>query len=1654
MKHSFLKLSILSLLIIGVTGATALAHGPETYKELCKEKFLDAWFEDNQGKASGQCNPSKPPNIEAGITSKYGGTTKNYPFGLCYPSFNNYTDEIDKAFDTPTGMDPYGSQPPLFKDERNFFKVRKWTSNGQAQWVDYKDEQIIDYGETLTFMIYLHNDGDPCFNEGNTIPKNKFYSNWNTTSKNTKVKVSPSPETKISKPTTFEASIWSDNAVNSKGQIAPTKNDVVIRPKDNKEITLSYNVDSAAYTDYDQKWNYKEHDIKDTKSLFGSGMPLTTLLNGSPKVAEGVHFASEPYIGVIVFTVKAGEAPVVKTPMCKNLTGNLEPTNVNGKNGYKVNYTTQTEDGFIIPQITFHSSEKGTFYTGIDAASNKILFSEIGESKASVKNGVQVYFVPTNENKNIEITVDVDRIKSSITSTKVDGKKGYKINYENISQTKGIQNIILSTTSSGTFYRGNASAANKTLFTQLGSNNITVEEGEEIYFVPTFVERGAPSPTIFTAIDDACRTKFNISAKIKPALTECKNSTVTIKNIATQKEVSCTLNKEYSIEARFYEDETQKKEIESGRTVVLWNSTDPEGLFYNPLQYIFDFFAKNKKTQGIKGPVQGPNIMKYVGRGKVTAQLLEVDGNKHSPTGADLCSLSIPECDNACRELQITYNETPEVGKASRFQFKGTDIFGEALPELTQLLITKNTGGILTNNDNQSSETSLLTPLKSTVEIKGAEVIGKITAEISAQDPLYSAQCKDQITVQEPLTCKNIEVTVDGLSSPVIKAGNFYKMKAKSTFSTANPEAKITYSSTQGLFFVPKVTGQDAVDQSTLAFAINAASKVKTSITSNDAETTYDNQFLQINKEVIVQDNQVVIFLPFTDVTLENGINAITVKVTGRSEEECTQKLNIYPIDQVCKELKFKTFPEKFDPTKEMIIRLESSSLGDFNGELEFKTTNGKFYFPKKDSEIASIKTFSIEEASSGIIYTGGKYEDIIEIKAIGAMAGTCTYTFTNNPLEVTCESLELSKPSGTWKEEDIDNDKQEFILNVTTTPVGNAGSFKYKWQANGGEFKEALTDKPTNTLEDIDLEEKVSVTVYAIDSTGNVKNSCTLTKHIKTLEDEDATINKVVYDTQNKKWADTINVSGKREVNTAKGKFLTWLGSKYQYVTYLATLDPGTSRSAEVWEEELRNGYITASNTKKGKFNFVSIAVVAESNKGKKYAVYVDKDFKSDRYYNQAIDGKNDFKDFNHYSEKEEYFEKNYECGNNDSDEICIENIDQLESDFQKGQRIELGNLDSASKVHFIYQTQNDTAVTEEFCKSIIKKFQGCGEEFNNTINFTAYRKDNHSDELNTGKDSAKAIAICPYVLTRQGGDVFFHSALDTGIDVSACYKVENCEGPCIVREQSKKKKITSTGSSDIEDVILKTPTHDVCKLSNDPDSDLPSAYKDVLKNFSSSVCEFKADVAEIWTEKNINNSIKSNIEKIARFGLNKGSHNFKSPISVPFSNGVYVQEGGTLTIGGSNTFSVGSTEPAAQTYIVRNGDLVIKSNVIYNDQNVTPTKPKTIPSVAFIVINGDIKIDNSVTRIDAIIMSVDSENSGKGKVLSSQNSPTFDNILTINGSLIGDVANLFENRQAIGDPLKDQSSITIKYDERILLNTPPGLSELIDINQLKIAN
>ena len=147
----------------------------------------------------------------------------------------------------------------------------------------------------------------------------------------------------------------------------------------------------------------------------------------------------------------------------------------------------------------------------------------------------------------------------------------------------------------------------------------------------------------------------------------------------------------------------------------------------------------------------------------------------------------------------------------------------------------------------------------------------------------------------------------------------------------------------------------------------------------------------------------------------------------------------------------------------------------------------------------------------------------------------------------------------------------------------------------------------------------------------------------------------------------------------------------------------------------------------------------------------------------------------------------------------------------------------------------------------------------------------------------------------------------------------------------------------------------------------------------------------------------------------------------------------------------------PLTQTYVIRNGDLNINGNIEYKlDTSILGAFIlKQFPSAAFIVIDGDINIHEDVDRLDGVFIAIDTDDTDgieTGKINSKDNEISY-NQLTINGIMVGDVSNLFEQRRYVGNISNDEGSVTIKFSENFLLNTPPGLSELLDLTQLRVA-
>ncbi|MFA6917230.1 MAG: hypothetical protein WC285_00105 [Candidatus Gracilibacteria bacterium] len=482
----------------------------------------------------------------------------------------------------------------------------------------------------------------------------------------------------------------------------------------------------------------------------------------------------------------------------------------------------------------------------------------------------------------------------------------------------------------------------------------------------------------------------------------------------------------------------------------------------------------------------------------------------------------------------------------------------------------------------------------------------------------------------------------------------------------------------------------------------------------------------------------------------------------------------------------------------------------------------------------------------------------------------------------------------------------------------------------------------------------------------------------------------------------------------------------KFAKATYKVTFTPNGINSATIKEDKILN-------SGSGTFDLEGITIVEEKN---------------NRMETICNDELRDIKTGNTYK----LLNKNFQI---DSTPTCKDLLTQgnttplplqIQTSPISGENygFTIKNLNDVDKVFVFYEYKNNANLTQDICSKMTPP--DCGRVFKNTASFTSPgNHTGHSPEI-------KVTVLCPYVLTRESGDVFFHSELPNSTSIKTCSGIDDSTGLVLRPTREDTHDNINTGTSTAPTQTLRNPEHDICKLSNEETGTLPEEYQNTLKNFSSSVCEMQADVAKEWKEKYINEAIKTNITKLTRW-LTSATGDVTNP-SVA-STGIYYIKGHNLIIEGtsSGTFLIGgNTTPAAQTYIVEGGNLIINSNIVYNDSVFMLTNPKKIPSAAFIVIDGNIIIDKAVTQLDGIYMAVDTTGEEDGQINSGGQES--DKTLTIRGSLIGDIYDLFSNRKAIGtNPLANEGSIVVKYDERILLNTPPGLNDLIDIAQLRVA-
>ncbi len=411
-------------------------------------------------------------------------------------------------------------------------------------------------------------------------------------------------------------------------------------------------------------------------------------------------------------------------------------------------------------------------------------------------------------------------------------------------------------------------------------------------------------------------------------------------------------------------------------------------------------------------------------------------------------------------------------------------------------------------------------------------------------------------------------------------------------------------------------------------------------------------------------------------------------------------------------------------------------------------------------------------------------------------------------------------------------------------------------------------------------------------------------------------------------------------------------------------------------------------------------------------------------------------------------------ECDNNDDEE-----------DYKN---CYTGEIDEPGGVH-LYRVNDDIVITYEgrvesdLTDARCKEGTYCQETYNNRAEAEEMTymppnsdEDKPFDEDNTQSNESSVQIFCQYILSRASGDIFLENDLNTGVDIEKCSKYRSTTGIVITPTPEGPTKIPSTGAPGEQTIF--TIDHEICasgqagtlNTSATGDSALGDFYgQGVSQNLSSSICEVKTNTANAWKKETIVQGIEENKTRLSRWGGSNQELNVNT-IDPTDSTSVYHVVNNNIVVNNDYTLNDGD---GAKTFIVENGDLIIKGNIKYGAcTKAGGCSARDTASLAFIVLNGNIYVDPSVETMSGVYFVQKGENADSGKLISGSvrgSEEVSPNALTVFGSIYGDIEPLFQKRTTAGSPGLEEASIKIRFDQRILLNTPPGLRDVVTVDQ-----
>jgi hypothetical protein len=328
--------------------------------------------------------------------------------------------------------------------------------------------------------------------------------------------------------------------------------------------------------------------------------------------------------------------------------------------------------------------------------------------------------------------------------------------------------------------------------------------------------------------------------------------------------------------------------------------------------------------------------------------------------------------------------------------------------------------------------------------------------------------------------------------------------------------------------------------------------------------------------------------------------------------------------------------------------------------------------------------------------------------------------------------------------------------------------------------------------------------------------------------------------------------------------------------------------------------------------------------------------------------------------------------------------------------------------------------------------------EEFQNDAEVEVY------ETIDPLEASARLVVLCSYLVTRNAGDVYLEVGLEGGSDISCIFANEDGS--------------TSSDYSNTDGVVVQ----DSDSTSDDSDSDdvestLNTSYSSftvsfcddesdgsLISNLSSYVCEIVTSVSDLWKKTSVEQTTDDRITQSTRnvvTNQTSGTNYFSNWNDL--KNTLQNQnnpDSGILYFDGSlsNEITLAGIEipHGAWTLIVENATLKITGDITYT----ATTDYTNMPSMAFVVTGGDIYVQNTAQELSGVYYT---DQSFTGNERSAVNEP-----LTFYGSIYGHIQPLLDAARYVGPPTLDGGGIVVRYDSRIILNTPPGLSEYVDVD------